>query len=86
MSDLCPRSSNSKKRSHQKLAFDFCKLDESDLNDDLLQIKRKKTRPIERARITMGETSSTHPPQGAQDGVIEENQKERLGNGDSQKG
>lgn len=38
----------------KKLAFDFCKLDDSELNDDLLRAKRKKTHPIARARIVIG--------------------------------
>lgn len=35
----------------KKLASEFCKLNESELNDDLLQMKRAKTHAIARARI-----------------------------------
>lgn len=35
----------------KKLVFDFCKLDQSKLSNDVLQTKKKKSRPIARARI-----------------------------------
>lgn len=38
------------KEAVKKLAFDFCKLDQTELNDDILQTKRKKSRPIATAR------------------------------------
>ena len=42
----------------KKLAFEICKLNDSEINDDLLQNKRKKSNPVARARITAGESSS----------------------------
>lgn len=39
------------KEAIKKLAFDFCKLDQTEVNNDILQTKRKKSRPIARARI-----------------------------------
>ena len=68
MLGMHPRPSNSKQRCHKKLAFDFCKLDETDLNDDLLQAKRKKPYPVARARIVMGEPSPASQALEDQDG------------------
>lgn len=41
-----PDPPTQKKEVIKKLAFDFCRLDESDLIDDLLQAKRKKPYPL----------------------------------------
>lgn len=40
-----------KKEIIKKIALDFCNLDESDLNDNLLQFKKRETHPITRARL-----------------------------------
>lgn len=41
-----------KKEAIRKLAVDFCSLDKTEVCDDVLQTKRKKTHPVARARIT----------------------------------
>jgi len=35
----------------KRLAFDFCNLDPSEINNDVLQTKRRKGKPIARERI-----------------------------------
>jgi len=57
MSNLWYQTSNPKKEVIKKLAFGFCKLDESELSDDLLQMKRVKTHPIAKARIVLQDPS-----------------------------
>ena len=57
-----------KKEVVKQLAFDFYKFTDSELNDELLQTKRKKTHPIARARIIIGESSLAPPIQENQGG------------------
>lgn len=53
-----------KKSIIQKIAIDFCKLDESEVGDDLLQMKRVKTHPIARARIAPAAPAPSQTEQG----------------------
>ena len=47
-----------KKETIKKIASDFCDLDDTELNDELLQMKRHKAHPTARARIMMEDPSS----------------------------
>ena len=60
-------------------------MDETDLNDDLLQAKRKKPYPVARARIVMGEPSPASQALEDQDGSsIGENKLDEQRNEGSQ--
>jgi len=53
-----------KKEAIKKLAYEFSKLNDTEINDDLLQAKRKKPYPVARARIIVAECSSAPTNQG----------------------
>lgn len=53
-----------KKQVIKKVAFDFCKLDESEMPDDLLQMKGAKTHPVARARIVPVPAQAGKEPSG----------------------
>lgn len=55
-----------KKESIKKIASEFCDLDENELTDELLQMKKHKTHPVARARIIL-EGPSYQPTQPKQD-------------------
>lgn len=52
-----------KKETIQKIAIDFCNLNESEVNDNALQMKRARTHPVARARIVQ---AASVPPQEEQ--------------------
>lgn len=70
-----------KKETIKKIASDFCDMDESELNDDLLQQKRSKAHPVARARIVLGAPSS--PQANARQPRNEEGEESQASGGEA---